>query len=185
MYLQGSEPRQQLLPVCDRVTALPSGEANKCVFIAFFELAVRRFFSSVLASLATCTAIGWILLNNPSKSSSSSSIAKEPSLSDSAKFVYRTVCTCFWFRNSEIVIQQAVSPSPEPGKTGPCVYVPPSDWVAQLYPQALGSLSVVLYVSQCYGGGRGPSKSHLTNFVNLLTLTKIASYTYCHFAKLM
>jgi hypothetical protein len=33
------------------------------------------------------------------------------------------------------------------------IFISPRDWVAQLYPQALGSLFVVSYDSQCYSGG--------------------------------
>jgi hypothetical protein len=43
-------------------------------------------------------------------------------------------------------------PTPQSGGSGPCIYTP-KNRVAQLHPQARGSLSIAFYDSQGYGGG--------------------------------
>jgi hypothetical protein len=58
---------------------------------------------------------------------------------------------------------------PQPGGPRPCIYyISPRNRVAQLYPQALGSLFVASYVSQGYGGNIQP---HLHTGPQLIALT--------------
>jgi hypothetical protein len=52
---------------------------------------------------------------------------------------------------------------PQPGGSGPRIYIP-RNWLAQLYPQVLGSLLVASYDWQSYGGGIRPHL-HTAGFI--------------------
>jgi hypothetical protein len=80
------------------------------------------------------------------------SLTPYPSLENSVRsgLVYTSsefVTITLW--QSKVV---SLASNPQPGGLGLCIYVP-SDRVAQLYTQALGSLFVASYGSQGYGGG--------------------------------
>jgi hypothetical protein len=83
-----------------------------------------------------------------------------PFLEDSARFIHywgldHVVFTSLDFATVIFFTKKGHQPCAQPPilENQVCVFISPSDGVAQLYPQALGSLFVAFYDSQGYGGG--------------------------------
>jgi hypothetical protein len=83
-------------------------------------------------------------------------------LSDQRTGLSFTIATCIGQRSHSWVwvprdawsyLALSDSRHPQPGGPSQRIYIPPRNRVGRLYPQALGSLSVACYDSQCYSGG--------------------------------
>jgi hypothetical protein len=99
------------------------------------------------------TSYAYAAGNNSSSLSLADSLFKPwPSLEDSARL--SSGFSLFGFRNNNFYRSRSSSLRPSLNlEDQVSVFMSPSDRVAQVYPQALGSLSAAFYDSQGYGGG--------------------------------